>query len=484
MLQLIALGIVSSWLLGGSAFFAQAFLVGLSWLGIIFYFHHVSEAESDISLAHRTLILYLSPFLLSVICFIIGAWNQPVGEVILEGKTYLALKDTTSLLPTTILPRQTWLPLMLSGGLYLAGVNLLLVVKAEDVMRRILLVLCISAAILAFLGCVQAIIRPDWFLGIVSIPTDSQFSVFPHPHAWASFALLWSAAMLGMCSHYVRHIHIALFLDRGGVWFIAGTTVLMATVVISGTGLHILLLTLLLALASFDIAKNVKSPKRSHKRTFFLGGLITIFAGTAAVAMSAKHGTMTAFDLGFTELAGITWAEQSRLMRDTWELFLHKPFFGWGEGSFRTMLAFTQESDYGNVSYGSAHSDLLQALMEKGLVGMIAWSIVPLIITVKFLRLKERRPLSWYLFSGAMIGLVLGLVSMPFQFPAFTFSYWLMLFGAYQWSVIPHLDMLSKQRPELVFTESLRRTQLKSSHPKEKKRSTQKPDPDSEETPE
>ena len=467
MLQISALGILSAWLFGGSTHFAQAFLVGLSWLALIFYFLHISEIEQSTSESHRTLFFYLTPFLIGLGCYAIGIWNQPVSEIEFEGKAYLALTQTSQWLPTTLLPSQSWLPLLLGGGLYLTALTMLLVIKAEDVARRILVTLCISAAILSLLGCLQAVLRTELFLGMISIPVDSLFSIFPHPHGWASFALLWSAAMLGMCSHYIRHIHINRFLDQGGVWFIVGTSVLMLSVVISGTALHILLLTLLLGIASFDISKNIKSAKRLHKRLFMLGGILVISAGITGFLMTASHAMRTAFYLGYTPIAGISWAEQGRLMRDTWELFLQKPLFGWGDGSFRTMMAFMQESDYGNLSYSNAHCDLLQGLMQKGLVGMLAWAVIPVIITIKFLRLPSRRPLSWYLFSGAVMGLILGLFGFPFQFPAFTFSFWLLLFAAYQWSVIPHLDALNRQRPELVFSETLRRTRLKEHHPKE-----------------
>jgi O-antigen ligase len=101
--------------------------------------------------------------------------------------------------------------------------------------------------------------------------------------------------------------------------------------------------------------------------------------------------------------------------------------------------------------YQAAHSDVLQLLVEYGLVGALAWISVPVIVFIRFLRLKAQRPLSWYLFGTCTLGLILALAGFPFRFPAFAYSFLLLWFMAYRWSIIPHLKTSDVLRPQMVF---------------------------------
>lgn len=456
MWHLIALGIIAAWVLGGVVSLAPPFLTAIGWLGLCFFLYHVAEEGQGTVNMHRKLAAYLYPFLLATAIFIIGMWNQPVAEIERAGVTYFALQATSPLMPATTLPASGWLPLVMGGALYMATLNVLLVIKAEDVVRRILLVLGISAAVLALLGLFQAMLQLERLAGVIRVPTGTYFSLFPHPHGWASFGLLWTGAMIGLGSHFIRHMRLPIFLERGGIWFILATIILAASVVLTGTAFHVFFIFLLLAIAALDVAHFMTAKKKLLKGGFWLAGMAMIVIGVLLLAVNVQSATRSVVDTSVFPAAGLDWQEQSLLYRESWKLFLEKPLFGWGPGSFRPVLALHQSADLGNNAYAAAHADLLQSLVENGLLVTLAWISVPVIIFVRFLRLKSHRPLSWYLFATCAMGLLLALVGFPFRYPAFLFSFWLLWFIAHRWSVIPHLHTTDIARPVLVFTEEER----------------------------
>jgi O-antigen ligase len=449
--HLIAFGLVTLLLFGGAAHFAVPYLGALGWIGLIIFFWHSSELTDTSSRPRLVLLAYLVPFLVCLGVIIAGLWNPSVTEIQEDGATYLLLHEIRNWLPVTTLPRETWGALFLAGGIYVTALNMLLVITQEDVTRRILLILGIAAAVLAALGFIQSVLQLPRLLGIVYAPTGSYFSIFPHPHGWASFALLWTGAMVGLGSHYMRHMRFQAFLDRGGIWFLVAVSILIASVVLTGTGLHVLCLSLLLGFTAFDASHNLSRRKKFGKLVLALAGFVLLAGGIGAFALHLDRATQNLVPLPFIPSVGLSWNEQLLIYRDAWQLFMDKPVFGWGAGSFRTMMTFYQETELGTSMYQAAHSDVLQLLVEYGLVGALAWISVPVIVFIRFLRLKAQRPLSWYLFGTCTLGLILALAGFPFRFPAFAYSFLLLWFMAYRWSIIPHLKTSDVLRPQMVF---------------------------------
>ncbi|MBC2595297.1 O-antigen ligase family protein [Ruficoccus amylovorans] len=451
--HLVAFGLATALLFAGAAYFSQPYLGAFGWIGLVIYFWHSSELPDHNTHPLLTLSAYLLPFIVCLAVFITGLWNPPVMEVEEGGITYLLLHEVRSLSPVTTLPRDNWMAIFLAGGIYVSALNMLLVISAEDVARRILLILGIFATVLAAIGFLQAVLQSDRLLGFIYAPSGSYFSIFPHPHGWASFALLWTGAMIGLGSHYIRHMRLQTFLDRGGIWFIVATLVLAASVALTGTGLHLLCLSLLLGLAALDASYNTSSRKKFAKLVLGLGGFVILTGGIATFALYLPRATESLVHTNLIPSVGLSFQEQLLIYKDAWQLFLDKPVFGWGAGSFRTMMTFYQETELGTSVYQAAHSDALQVLVEYGLVGAFAWISVPALVFIRFLNLKTHRPLSWYLFGTCSLGLLLALVGFPFRFPAFAFSFLLLWFMAYRWSVIPHLKTSDILRPQLVFTD-------------------------------
>ncbi|MEM8549539.1 MAG: O-antigen ligase family protein, partial [Verrucomicrobiota bacterium] len=251
----------------------------------------------------------------------------------------------------------------------------------------------------------------------------------------------------------LRHIKLRVFLDRGGIGFLLALLILIASVVISGTGLHILCLGILIAASCFDYATLLQGRKKTLRILSNVVGFLCFAGGVTVFALTLQQPGLSALPGNLYPKAGLPTNELKLLYLNSWDLFLAKPLFGWGEGSFRTMMTFTQDVNIGLRAFEAAHSDLLESLVERGLVGTLAWWVVPAFVLIKFLRLPVKRPLSWYLFGTCCLALVLALVGFPFQLPAFAFSFWLLWFTAYRWSVIPHLVVQQPVGSNLAFSE-------------------------------
>ena len=67
------------------------------------------------------------------------------------------------------------------------------------------------------------------------------------------------------------------------------------------------------------------------------------------------------------------------ILKDGLRMFWHRPFLGWGLGTFTTVYPHFR-SFYTNLFVNAAHNDYLQALVETGLVGFVAilWFVVTL----------------------------------------------------------------------------------------------------------
>ncbi|MEM8549947.1 MAG: hypothetical protein AAGF10_04090, partial [Verrucomicrobiota bacterium] len=195
---ILIVGLLSSWLFGGAWLFGQSLLVALGWGTLFILFYHGHKELEFVGKWYLKIAACLLPFWVGFGVFLIGLGEQPFTQVLYRGEAYLSLRDSPSWWPTTTLPGESWFPIYLGVGLYITTLCMLLINEAEDIVRLILIVLSLSAAILGGLGIVQAVMGMERVLGIFLAPGDNYFSVFTHPHVWASYGLLWTGCMLGL----------------------------------------------------------------------------------------------------------------------------------------------------------------------------------------------------------------------------------------------------------------------------------------------
>jgi O-antigen ligase len=128
-------------------------------------------------------------------------------------------------------------------------------------------------------------------------------------------------------------------------------------------------------------------------------------------------------------------AGRMELYRDTWELAMRKPVFGWGFESYGAAFQLVRprpiaaHRQYEN-SYTEAHSDWLQAVAELGFVGTSLVILMGLIPLCSALRGGKHGPISCYVLLGCLLVCIYAWVEFPFANAAVLITFWLLLFAA------------------------------------------------------
>jgi O-antigen ligase len=266
------------------------------------------------------------------------------------------------------------------------------------------------------------------------------FSSFTYKNHWSAFALLCLGCSVSLAWREInRKGTLAWRQPKLGVCLVA---VLFIGITIplsgsrSGTFLLIVFLTLLALVLGWAVTRNFDT---SIKRWAAYGG--TVFA------CSLTSGTMVWFGFSLdretkSEALGNTlqqWENYQKgslpmryyLWKDTFTMFLDKPLFGHGLGSFRALHPLYQSAEYKRereAGLASAHrklkpltehshNDFLQYLAEIGVVGVGLLLLVP---TLGLWRIRKRlfsNSPDWALVGCMLFGLY-SLLDFPTRTPA------------------------------------------------------------------
>jgi O-antigen ligase len=316
--------------------------------------------------------------------------------------------------------------------------------ESRRLIRKLLLMIVLNGALLAIAGTLQKLsyvpgdrVKEIW--GLWDTPEPRYFfSSFTYKNHWSAFALLCLGCSVSLAWREIsRKGTLAWREPKLGVCLVA-TLIIGITIPLSGsrsgTLLLIVFLILLALVLGWFVTRNFDT---SIKRWAAYGG--TVFA------CSLTSGTMVWFGLSLdretkSEVLGNTsqqWENYQKgsppmryyLWKDTFKMFLDKPLFGHGLGSFRALHPLYQSAEYKRereAGLASAHrklkpltehshNDFLQYLAEIGVVGVGLLLLVP---TLGIWRIRKR------LFSNspdwALVGcMFFGLYSF-FDFPTRT----------------------------------------------------------------
>nr|WP_267908238.1 O-antigen ligase family protein [Cerasicoccus arenae] len=303
-------------------------------------------------------------------------------------------------------------------------------------MAKILITLTRSAMILAGIGLVGEVFRWKRILTFLTPAQDNFYSVFPHGHQWAAFALFWMVVSFGVLFYLHHRQSWKSLFSHNSMWLVLGWVVLAWSVYWTGAPVHHFLLGLGIGLLTLSTGLMIAANRKGHIGSMLGGGLLALIG--CALSGGSIYYFASEFTLAQNDVTrapfGIPWEVQTALWRDAWALFEQRPYFGWGIDAFADVLPFHQQIDLGQEYYGSPHSDLLQGLVEYGLVGMALWLIYPLSLMFAFARMKTHRRLSHYLWGGATLLALLSLVSQPLSSPANFVCLWIGLAMAFKWS--------------------------------------------------
>lgn len=311
-------------------------------------------------------------------------------------------------------------------------------------LRALLFVLISNALLLAIFGTLQNFLRaPGPYFGLVKAPNTYFFSTFLYHNHWGPFMILCLSMALGLAWHYYRR--------EGGnyrdIWHSPSMTVLVitlflaASIPLSASRSCTVLALLLLSFALFHYIRTVISRnRRQHKPSTgpIAFALFAVGFGVAGVIWSAEPVIEQRIQKTIGQLTDEKDNEVSAsrfvAYHDTLNLFLERPVFGWGRGSYSTAFYTFNSQDrlrraHPSV-YRDAHSDWLQCLAENGIVGSLLILLVAAIPTASILQTREGSILARYLLIGCGLVLFQALYEFPFGNPGVALLWWLCFLGA------------------------------------------------------
>ncbi len=101
-----------------------------------------------------------------------------------------------------------------------------------------------------------------------------------------------------------------------------------------------------------------------------------------------------------------------------WRVFLDHPWFGVGQGNFKTVFgSYISGINYNQDDFGSAHNLYLHQLAERGIVGFAALAAALGVLTLRAYRRASANPNAWNLWAwGAIVGfLAMNITEVAFQ---------------------------------------------------------------------
>jgi len=101
------------------------------------------------------------------------------------------------------------------------------------------------------------------------------------------------------------------------------------------------------------------------------------------------------------------------------DMFLEKPVFGWGNGSFQLLFPRFRSPDFTIRGVSSntvhAHSEPLEILAENGLVGFLLWSALIILLLKKALNKRGKSLTEWGVITGIAVLLLEGVTSVALR---------------------------------------------------------------------
>lgn len=406
----------------------------------------------------------LLPVLFMIGVAIWGIFEPSVERIGAGGTIFIGLNGPVRWIPTSTLAEFHWLEPLARASAYATPIMLIFFVESQYAVRKILNVGAVAVVLVAGLGLFQAVFGAERVLWLVPAGGSAFFGTFSHAHDFAGVGLLWLVVYIGMLRQWIGEMGWNPFLSRCGLWAFAGALALIVSIFWVGASVHRAILALILSVAMLRASVDAFFASRSRRRRLSRGfGFLvsSLAAGVLTVWLSwdAIHSTQPA-------PFGIPWHEHRALLHQGWEIFMQRPLFGWGVGSYPVVAAFYPIPALSDQLIDNPFSSLLNLLAEQGIFGLVIWSLPVVALCVMYL-FSRRKPInSTRLFFAVSVALLLGLVTPAFENMAFLFSFWLLLVCGCLWTINDaKRKILTTSRPVLIFSreelEMLRLSQKK-----------------------
>ncbi len=401
----------------------------------------------------RFFLLCATPFLISLVITIIGMINGGLIAENIGENSYLKLAQFNKFTPMNAFAH----PLTpISGELvsimaFLAGLSIFMITDSRFVIRKILLATTTTVIVISILGVLIGLIGDCAQLQFQTY--KNSFATFVDGSQWASFAIIWLGASWAMALYSGQKFRFIPFVNSVRFLGIALAVLLLFGVVIAGKPIHqffaLLISAVALAMFANDVAPIQSNTHRhemlrhisSHsarlkkmKAPFAVYSLLALIMllGVIKVVLEIKNDT----SLLLTDTSNknaITYAEKSALWQDSAEMITeNRLLFGYGTASFSNVFSFHQGSDLDSV-WTSPQSDLLQKLLENGVVGLALNSLTFLFLLIRWLCKRSFSAGGIIMMMSVLAILLISIVENPFQSIAVLTSFWILVMSWFRW---------------------------------------------------
>jgi O-antigen ligase len=440
LLHVLVLLLSASWLFGGNIWWMRTALsIWASCSVLITLAAFLQPGDRGREARRRS--WWLLPWLLFIIMILASALNPSFTPMTAEGS--IVLVNTGARwpnLPSCIEPAKTLHELWFYAGVYLSGFNLLLVLRRRRLLQMVLLVGMVNCLLLAVYGTMQKLLGAGYYFGAAVSPNPRFFGTFIYNNHWGTFMILWLGVGAGLLFyHATRHSGRDLWHSPVGALLVA--LLLMATTApLSASRAATAMALATMALVMVRAMLRIRDSRRGESKSSWppVAAMLLIAAlACGAIGWLAQR----SINERYVETRAVITGEKSlfegrmMLYRDTWNLAMRQPWFGWGLESYASTYHLIrprplQANRQYETSYAEAHSDWLQSVAETGLVGTTLAVLMGLIPLAGSLRRVPGSPITRYAWFGCSLVLLYAWIEFPFANGAVVIAFWIIFFSA------------------------------------------------------
>lgn len=300
-------------------------------------------------------------------------------------------------------------------------------VNAKPRAQRLVTILIVFGAAMAFAGILLKLISPEAIYGLRPTPQAIPFGPFVNQHHFAAFMEM----TIGVTAATL--IGGAVASDRKPLYIIALALMLIAVVMTGSRGgmIGVVAVLMFLGVASYAVDRGRSSPRSEKLATALGAAALLIVAAAAAVFVAGADPLVRG--IGLQETQGDVTSGRTHFWAIAFRIFLDNPVLGAGLDAFG--VAFTRYDTWnGTFRVEQAHNDYLQILADAGIAGFVcvAGFIVLLFKQATSVIRRSITPGRRSIALGALAGCVGILVHSFFDFPLRTpsNSYFFLLLAA------------------------------------------------------
>ncbi|MBS1797549.1 MAG: O-antigen ligase family protein [Acidobacteria bacterium] len=239
-------------------------------------------------------------------------------------------------------------------------------------LRKIVALVVIFGAVMAFFGILQRIANPEGIYGLRPTPQSIPFGSFVNQHHFAAFMEMTAALTLALL------VGQATAKDKRLLLIIALVLMTLAILLTGSRGglLSLFGVVAFVFLANFlrrersgeDVAKSEKHARFRRNLAILGGGLAIVLLLVSAVVMLGGDASLMR-GVGLANQADIS-SGRTHFWAVAWQIFKDYPILGAGLDAFGT--AFPRYDTWnGTLRVEQAHNDYLQTLADAGILGLI-----------------------------------------------------------------------------------------------------------------